>query len=133
MKRLLLMGAGHAHAQVLRDWAQRPQPGTELVLVSPSALAPYSGMVPGWLAGHYAYEQICIDFAALAHAARARLVLDEMVGLDAAQRRVTLASGAALDYDALSLNIGSTLEPPPVQGVPLLALRPLGCSLLKQR
>ena len=66
MKRLLLAGAGHAHAQVLRDWARRPLPGCELEVLSPSPRAPYSGMVPGWLAGRYAYDDICLDFAALA-------------------------------------------------------------------
>lgn len=125
MKRLLLLGAGHAHAQVLRDWARAPLPGAELVLVTPYALAPYSGMVPGWLAGTYRYEQICIDFAALAQAAGARLVLDEMVALQATQHRVLLASGASLDGEVLSLNIGSTLQPPELSGARLLALRPL--------
>ncbi len=126
MKRLLLVGAGHAHAQVLRDWVRQPVPHTDLLLVSPSALAPYSGMVPGWLAGTYRYEQICIDFAALARAAGARFVRDEMVALDPDKRIVRLASGDALDYDRLSLNIGSTLEPPAPAGTRLLALRPLG-------
>ncbi len=125
LKRLLLIGAGHAHAQVLRDWARQPVPHTELVLVSPSALAPYSGMVPGWLAGSYRYEQICIDFAALARASGARFVRDEMVALDPDKRVVRLASGEALDYDRLSLNIGSTLEPPPLPGKQVLSLRPL--------
>ncbi len=129
MKRLLLIGAGHAHAQVLRDWWQRPVRGVELVLVSPAALAPYSGMVPGWLAGTYRYEDICIDFAALAAAAGARLVLGEMVGLDTPARQVLLASGETLPYDLLSLNTGSTLTPPDDQtgNTPaVLSLRPLG-------
>ncbi len=125
MKRLLLLGAGHAHAQVLRDWVRQSPSGVEVVLVSPHSLAPYSGMVPGWLAGRYRYDQICIDFAALARTAGARLVLDEMVALDAARRRVVLASGTALDYDCLSLNIGSTLEPPRLPDLRALALRPL--------
>jgi hypothetical protein len=68
MKRLLLIGAGHAHAQVLQSWIGAPVADTELVVVSPSALAPYSGMVPGWLAGTYRFDEICIDFAALARA-----------------------------------------------------------------
>jgi NADH dehydrogenase FAD-containing subunit len=78
MKRLLLMGAGHAHAQVLKDWITAPVQGAELVVVSPSALAPYSGMVPGWLAGQYQYDEICIQLNALAAAAGARLVIDEL-------------------------------------------------------
>lgn len=126
MTRLLLVGAGHAHAQVLRSWAQQPVPGVDLVVVSPSALAPYSGMVPGWLAGTYGFADICIDFAALCRAAGAQLVADELVALDPDARRATLASGQVLGFDLLSLNIGSTLVPPDDLGVPVLALRPLG-------
>ncbi len=126
MKRLLLIGAGHAHAQVLKDWISAPVPGTELVVVSPSARAPYSGMVPGWLAGRYRYDEICIPFDALAAAAGARFVIDELIGLDPDRRRVQLASGATLDCDVLSLNVGSTLHAPQIDGVRVLALRPLG-------
>ena len=127
MKRLVLVGAGHAHAQVLKDWIAAPLREVELVLVSPSALAPYSGMVPGWLAGHYPFEDICIDFAALAAAARARLLIDELVALEPEHRRLQLRSGLALDYDVLSLNVGSTLRPPLAPaGARMLALRPLG-------
>ncbi|HSM22000.1 MAG TPA: pyridine nucleotide-disulfide oxidoreductase, partial [Rubrivivax sp.] len=98
VKRLLLIGAGHAHAQVLQSWIGAPVADVELVVVSPSALAPYSGMVPGWLAGTYRFDEICIDFAALARAAGARLVLDELAALDPARRQLRLAGGATLDY-----------------------------------
>jgi pyridine nucleotide-disulfide oxidoreductase family protein len=125
MKRLVLVGAGHAHAQVLLDWARAPLPGVELVLVSPLALAPYSGMVPGWLAGHYRFDEIVIDFAALARAAGARWVQDELVALDAGARQLRLAGGGVLDYSLLSLNVGSTLRPPAVPGATVLSLRPL--------
>ncbi len=126
MKRLILVGAGHAHAQVLKDWITQPVPGTELLVVSPSALAPYSGMVPGWLAGHYRFDQICIDFEALAKAAGARWVADEVVALDADRRRLELASGAALQADVISINIGSTLTAPALPQAQVLSLRPLG-------
>ena len=126
-RRLLLIGAGHAHAQVLRDWITAPVPGVDLVLVSPSSLAPYSGMVPGWLAGTYRFEDICIDFAALAAAAGARLLIDELVALDPDQRQAHLASGLVLGYELLSINVGSTLRPPALAGPgQVLALRPLG-------
>ena len=58
MQRVILAGAGHAHAQVLQAWSQEPLAGVDLVVVSPQALAPYSGMVPGWLAGTYGFERI---------------------------------------------------------------------------
>ncbi len=126
MKRLLLVGAGHAHVQVLRDWARQPVAGVELLLVSPGPLAPYSGMVPGWLAGRYQFGQICIDAAALATAAGARLLPGTLVALDPVRQTITLDSGDTLGWDWLSLNLGSTLEPPADLGVPVLALRPLG-------
>jgi pyridine nucleotide-disulfide oxidoreductase family protein len=125
MKRLLLVGAGHAHARVLKDWADAPLPDVQVTVVSPSALAPYSGMVPGWLAGTYRYEAICIDFAALARRAGARFVAGEVAALDPARREVTLHDGTSIGYDLLSLNIGSTLRPPAVDGAVVLPLRPL--------
>jgi pyridine nucleotide-disulfide oxidoreductase family protein len=125
MKRLVLVGAGHAHAQVLLDWARAPLAGVELLLVAPQALTPYSGMVPGWLAGLYRYEQIVIDFAALAAAAGARWVEGELEALDPARRRLRLRSGEEIGYELLSLNVGSTLQPPADVGAPVLALRPL--------
>ncbi|MDQ6684387.1 MAG: FAD-dependent oxidoreductase [Pseudomonadota bacterium] len=128
MKRLLLVGAGHAHAQVLKDWIGKPVPGCDLTIVSPLALTPYSGMVPGWLAGTYRFDEIDIDFAALAAAAGARFLVDEMIGLDPKRRQVRLRSGRGLDYDVLSLNVGSTLTPPvvpPGARARILSLRPL--------
>jgi NADH dehydrogenase FAD-containing subunit len=71
MKRLVLAGAGHAHALVLRQLAQAPLAGVEVVVVSPEPLAPYSGMVPGWLAGLYSFDDIVIDMPPLARAAGA--------------------------------------------------------------
>ena len=123
-RRLVLLGAGHAHAQLLRAWT--PRPDVELVLVSPEPLAPYSGMVPGWLAGLYRFDEIVIDFVALAQAAGARFIVAEVLGLEADARRVLLSNGSTLDYDLLSLNVGSTLTAPELDdGTPVLALRPL--------
>jgi pyridine nucleotide-disulfide oxidoreductase family protein len=124
MKRLVLAGAGHAHAQVLLDWARAPLPGVELVLVSPQALAPYSGMVPGWLAGQYRFDEIAIHFQHLCAIAGARWVADELHALDADRGQLQLGSGQTLAYDTLSLNLGSTLLPPPGD-TPVLSLRPL--------
>lgn len=124
-KRLLLAGAGHAHAQVLLDFARRPVPGTTLTVVSPEPLAPYSGMVPGWLAGRYRFEEIVVDFEALCRAAGARWVRGELDALDPGRRTLRLASGERLDWDLLSLNVGSTLRPPQVPDTPVLSLRPL--------
>lgn len=125
MRRLVLAGAGHAHAQVLLDWRRAPVPGVELVVISPLALAPYSGMVPGWLAGTYRLHEMVIDFAALCAASGARWIAAEVASLDADARRLHLSNGESVGYDFLSLNIGSTLRPPQSEGARMLAMRPL--------
>ncbi len=124
-KRLVLVGGGHAHAQVLENWIEAPIDGVELWLVSPDPLSPYSGMVPGWLAGLYDYDEICIDLVALCANAGAVFVQDEMIDLDATGRRVHLRGGGSIDYDILSLDVGSTLVPPDIDGATVLPLRPL--------
>lgn len=131
MKRLVLAGAGHAHALVLRELARQPMPGVEVVVVSPEPMAPYSGMVPGWLAGHYRFDEIAIHFPPLAAAAGARWHQGEIQRVDPARRQLQLADGCTLDYDVLSLNVGSTLQPPPARHAQMLPLRPLAMLRLR--
>jgi NADH dehydrogenase FAD-containing subunit len=106
-------------------------PGVEIVVISPEPLAPYSGMVPGWLAGHYRFDEIAIDFAPLAAAAGARWCQGEIHALDPARRQLRLADGGTLDYEVLSLNVGSTLHAPPAEHAQMLPLRPL--AMLRRR
>lgn len=131
MKRLVLAGAGHAHALVLRELAQRQLPGVEVVVVSPQPLVPYSGMVPGWLAGTYRFADIVVNVPPLACAAHARWLVGEVQALDADSQQITLTDGTALAYDVLSLNVGSTLLPPQTKHAQVLPLRPL--ALLRER
>lgn len=126
MRRLILVGAGHAHAQVLKAWASAPRSDVELVLVSPHALAPYSGMVPGWLSGVYRYDEIVIDFVQLAARAGARWICAEIDSMDPDRQSISLSNGQSLGYDWLSLNVGSTLLPPTdALCAQMLPMRPL--------
>lgn len=125
MKRLVLVGAGHSHARVLKEFARRSPPDTQLVLISPEAEAPYSGMIPGWLAGYYGWRECCIDFDHLCRRAKAIFLKDEVVALDPEKQEVTTAGGDRVGYDRLSLDIGSTLNPPPGGEVAVIPMRPL--------
>ena len=115
MKRLLLLGGGHTHVAVLKSHGEAPMPDTRLTLVSARRHTPYSGMLPGLIAGHYDYHQCHIDLERLAGYARAGFVEMEAVALDAEQRLLFLADGRRVEYDILSINIGST---PPTLGIP---------------
>ncbi|HYH21401.1 MAG TPA: selenide, water dikinase SelD [Azospirillum sp.] len=104
---LVLVGGGHAHVHVLKSFGMRPVPGVRLTLVAWDVETPYSGMIPGFIAGHYTHDECHIDLWRLARFAGARLVHAEAFGLDRAARRVLLRDRPPLRYDLLSLDIGS--------------------------
>lgn len=126
MKRVLLLGGGHAHLQVLRAFAAQPPAAAELLLVTPHPRLWYSGMLPGWVAGHYAESECTVPFAGLARRAGVALLAAAAVGLDAPSRRVVLDDGRVLDYDLLSLDTGGVAadEPPAAPGAQVLSVRP---------
>ena len=75
MKRLVLVGGGHAHLYVLRALAREKPTGIEIILISPNSYQNYSGMLPGWIAGHYNKLQCQIDLRPLVQAAHVRMVV----------------------------------------------------------
>jgi selenide,water dikinase len=108
MKRLLLLGGGHAHLFVLESFIKSPLPEVNVTLVTPTRLAPYSGMMPGVIAGHYRYEDGCVDLKPLCDACGCALHLTLAESLDTATRRIVCADGSTFDYDILSIDSGST-------------------------
>jgi selenide,water dikinase len=107
MKRLVLVGGGHAHVEVLRRFGLMPAAGVELVLISPDRFTAYSGMLPGLVAGHYTFQESHIDLEPLARFAKARLVYDLVVGLDAVAKVLLCDSGLTVAYDVVSLDVGA--------------------------
>ncbi|MBI3146834.1 MAG: FAD-dependent oxidoreductase [Pseudogulbenkiania sp.] len=110
MKRLILAGGGHAHLAVLRALAKCRLRAVDVMLVTPEPMLIYSGMLPGWMAGHYRLDQCFIDLRPLAQAAGVRLILAPLAGLDAERRCIALPNGAQLEYDLLSLDVGSETD-----------------------
>ena len=107
MKRVLLIGAGHAHLVVLRSLAQKPLYGARITLISPHPRQVYSGMLPGILAGHYRRAEAEIDIAALAERGYVELEPGVVERLEPDQRLAQLKDGRSFAYDYASLNVGS--------------------------
>jgi selenide,water dikinase len=93
---------------VLKHFGMRPVPGVRLTLVSRGVETPYSGMLPGFIGGHYTYDDAHIDLRMLARFADARSIVDEATGLDLDNREVLFGRRPPVSYDVLSIDIGST-------------------------
>jgi pyridine nucleotide-disulfide oxidoreductase family protein len=132
-KRLVLLGGGHAHVLVLQAFAERPEPGLDLVVISKDIQTPYSGMLPGHVAGLYGRAEMHIDLARLAARAGAQLITDEATGFDRVGRRVLLRTGEPVPYGILSIDIGITPDLAAIPGARehAIAVKPIGDFLAK--
>jgi selenide,water dikinase len=110
VKRILLVGAGHAHARLLAALALEPLYGARMALVSPEPRQIYSAMLPGVIAGHYRREEAEFDVAALAASASVDYVPARIIALDAASKTAMLDDGQDVHYDFASLNAGSAIS-----------------------
>jgi len=105
-RQLLLLGAGHAHVHVLQALAAQPLVGVRVVLVAPHPRQIYSGMVPGFVAGHYSLDDCSIALEPLVRRAGVRWLQRSVRHLDAAHQAVLLDDGSRVQYDWLSINTG---------------------------
>ncbi len=116
LRDLVLVGGGHSHVVVLRMLAMQPEPGLRITLICTDIDTPYSGMLPGYISGHYNFDDVHIDLGRLAAFAGARFIHGEVTGLDRAKHRVHLRDRPSVPYDLLSINTGSTPNMRQVKG-----------------
>ena len=109
VRKVVLVGGGHSHVQLLKDFERSPLPNADLTVLVDKPIAVYSGMVPGFVAGQYRAEELQIDVRHLAEAARATLVAGKAVRVDGAAAQILLADGSSVSYDVAAFDIGSTV------------------------
>ena len=130
---LVLVGGGHSHVHVIKAFGLKPPPDVRVSVISRDRFTPYSGMLPGLIAGHYKFEDAHIHLARLADFAGADLIEDEVNGIDPRAKRVFYGDGNSVDYDFVSINIGSTPGMTAIEGASehAIPVKPIGQFLDK--
>ncbi|MEC3863042.1 selenide, water dikinase SelD [Mesobacterium sp. TK19101] len=113
---LVFVGGGHTHALVLRMWGMSPLHGARLTVINPGPTAPYSGMLPGFVAGHYDRDALDIDLVKLARFAGARVILGTVDRIDPVAKTVHVPGRPPIGYDICSVDVGITSEMPALPG-----------------
>lgn len=123
---LVLLGGGHANIQVLKMMAMNPIGGLRVTLISDQTHSPYSGMIPGYLAGYYSYEDCHFDLRKICEELGQRFIKAKIIGVDPQRKKIQLENRAEISYDCASINVG--IEPRRLENLsqePALKLIPL--------
>ncbi|WP_298854488.1 selenide, water dikinase SelD [uncultured Ruegeria sp.] len=125
---LVLVGGGHTHALLLRKWGMNSLPGVRVTVINPGPTAPYSGMLPGYVAGHYDRSELDIDLVKLARFAGTRVILSAVDGIDTDRQEVHVHGRPPVGFDVASVNVGITSDMPAMPGFAEHAVpaKPLG-------
>lgn len=108
MMHILLAGGGHAHALLIRELIKNPQPHIRWSCISDHNHSPYSGMLPGVIAGHYQTAELMIPLQALCERANVEFMHGSITAINAGEKNVQLSDGRNITFDVLSLALGAS-------------------------
>lgn len=133
MFNLVFIGGGHSHAIALKLWGKKPVLGVKVTLISDVKNTPYSGMLPGYLGGYYNYQESHINLEKLAKFAKINLIIDSVIDIDPHQKNIPCKSGKRIDFDLVSIDIGSTPKNSDIEGANLYTIpaKPVNLLLAK--
>lgn len=114
VKDLVLIGGGHAHVHTIKMLGMKPMPGVSVTLISKDVESPYSGMIPGFVAGHYTREECHVDLARLCSFGGVNMIHAEVCKIDVDQKLIFCKDGRPpICYDVVSIDVG--ISPKPIQ------------------
>jgi selenide,water dikinase len=125
-RHLVLVGGGHSHVILLKMLGMNPIPGLHVTMISPEISTPYSGMLPGLIAGHYARDEVYIDLVPLCRFAGVSFVKAAVTGIAPDDKEVQIEGRGTLSYDIVSIDIGSTPVVDDPSQLDVIAVKPIG-------
>ncbi|KHE71897.1 FAD-dependent oxidoreductase [Halobacillus sp. BBL2006] len=111
-KRLLLVGAGHAHLEVLRQLKEESMNDVDICLISPSDYQYYSGMFSGYTEGLYSKEETRVNIRKLAKETGVHFIRKMAKKILPDHHKLICMDGAVYPFDVISFDIGSRSLPP---------------------
>ena len=106
MKKLVIIGTGAHHVNLLLALTKQAQEGVQVTLVAPSLRQLFGPMLPGFVAGRVSLEECLIDLEPRLKKSGIRYLPQSVAAVDMQTQTVTLTNGANLGFDWLSLNMG---------------------------
>ncbi len=110
IKKLVFLGAGHAHIDALAAFKAMPRADTDVHLVTPHDLMLPRSMLPSVVAGHYGLEQCSLHLPDWLAASSIKTRYSSCTGIDTSARQLQLADGSTLHYDVLSIATGLPVD-----------------------
>lgn len=131
-QKLVLIGAGHANIQVLHGLSRLERTRFDLILISDVLNAPYSGMIPSYLAGDYHHSELHFDLKKICDRFGFQFVHDQVIAIDSKSQIIRLQSGPPISYDLASINVG--IQPQSItsqEQKSVLLVKPISCLIEK--
>jgi len=107
MKKLVLIGGGHAHMVTLAKLNEFIKRGYKVTVIGPSPHHYYSGMGPGMLSRFYTPNDIRFATKQVVEKFGGVFIIDKAVTINPDKKTVHLEAGKPVSYDILSCNAGS--------------------------
>eukprot|EP00871_Galdieria_phlegrea_P002389 jgi/Galph1/3150/GphlegSOOS_G1768.1 len=137
-KVIILLGLGHCHIQVVRNWKKELDRHWRKIVICPENRIVYSGMLTGCVAGLYSVEEASIDVKSVCKYFQWTWIKASVVDVNPDKRCIRCLSPKGslfeLRFDVLSINVGSetcdlkgvTIEEAVLKKRTLLSVRPVG-------
>lgn len=107
MRKLVLLGTGRAHLDLLSTLASKQPAGLQLTLIATYPLHLCNSMVPGLVAGQHALDDCVISLETLLQKAGARWLKGSVAALDVKENTLHLTDGSTFGFDWLSIDTGA--------------------------